>query len=117
MSAVLANYILSSAVAAAWLPVMWKFYRDYMARPEEERHPASLAIISALAVLVFHALAPLMLPGWAGTRFVILGAELYAVVQFAWAFKRGQKKPLVRRITPVRGTPAVPDGGQHGPRQ
>jgi hypothetical protein len=94
-------HILSILVALAWLPIIFRFYRDYMRRPEDERHPVSLAIISSLSIMVFHAVSIFVVQrhGWSGwefTRNIILASELYVIVQFQIAFKIGQKKPLVR---------------------
>lgn len=87
---------LAVVVSLAWLPIAWRFLRDYLARPEDERHPASLAIVSTIAVLVFHALSELAAPAWTWSRTMVLGAELVVIATFALAFKRGQKKRLVR---------------------
>lgn len=91
--------VLSALVATAWLPIIYRFYRDYVRRPEDERHPASLAIVSAMSVMVFHALAGFVIEGygWRLTRLIVLSLELLVVAQFWYAFRVGQKRPLVRR--------------------
>jgi hypothetical protein len=88
----LAYIIVSAASVILWLPIIFRFYKSWIAR----RNPVSLAICAAILLIMWTALAGIwIVAGSVNHGMVILvstgmsaAVAMYAHVAFFWSSRR-----------------------------